>query len=107
MPSLDSTQVILGFVFALAAFFITVHRQRKLTHTETGLFIGAFFGGYNIPVAIYLCCYYFMDDPALAQTKLAIVAKYIPAAGLALLFAAVVSLWSIIKLAWTKPEEQT
>src|SRR5215203_3879659 len=103
MPSLEGSQVLLGFVCAVAAAIISVHRQKRFSHSDTGLCLGAFTAGFNIPVAIFLCCYFFMDDPPLAQTKLHVVSRYIPLAGLSLLLAASVGLSTVLQAAWKKP----
>lgn len=103
MPSLEGTQVILGFTCAVTAALFSITRQRKFTHSETGLCLGAFTAGFNIPIAVFLCLYFFMDDPPLAQTKLHVVSKYIPLAGLSLLLAASVGLASVLNAAWKKP----
>jgi phosphatidylserine synthase len=103
MISLEGSQVILGFICAAVAALFSITRQRRFTHSDTGLCLGAFTAGFNIPVAIFLCCYFFMDDPPLTQTKLHVVSKYIPLAGLSLLLAASVGLSTVLQAAWKKP----
>jgi hypothetical protein len=103
MPSLEGSQVLLGFACAAVAALFSITRQRRFTHSDTGLCLGAFTAGFNIPIALFLCCYFFMDDPPLAQTKLHVVSKYIPLAGLSLLLAAGVGLSTVLQAAWKKP----
>jgi len=104
MISLEGSQVILGFVCAATAAGISVKRQRRFTHADTGVCLGAFLAGFNIPVALFLCYYIFIDDPPLIQTKLHVVSKYIPLAGLSLLLAAGVGLNTILQAAYKKAD---
>jgi hypothetical protein len=69
-----------------------------------GSFVGAFFSGSNLPPAAYLCGYVFINDPMLAQTKMAGYEKYIAVAGLVLFLASFVGVWKICKTAWDYTE---
>jgi hypothetical protein len=99
--TLGGAQIILGLTCAGVTFGISL-RQGKFNYEDFGHCTGAFTAGFNIPIAVFLCSYYFIDDPPLAQTKLHDVAKYISLAGLSLFFLATISLIAVIQNAWKK-----
>jgi hypothetical protein len=108
MPHLDVTQasVSIGILCTAAVALITIARQRRFEPTDLGSFIGVFFSGMNIPPALFLCFYVFMNDTAINTTLLKGYEKYISVAGLVLFLASTIGVWTFCKTAWKKSEPQ-
>ena len=104
MPQLDVTQssVAVGIICTIVVLALTIARQRRLDLADLGTFVGAFFSGINIPPAVFLCAYVFMTDEHLNNTLLREHKKYISVAGLVLLLASIIGVWTFCKTAWTK-----
>jgi hypothetical protein len=83
---------------------LTVKYQKRFDGADLAAFLGAFFSGTNIPAAIFLTLYSFMEDPLLQQTKLKDYQKYITMAGLALLLTSILAIWKLCKTATEIPE---
>ncbi len=109
MPNIDVTKasVVAGVVCTAIILIITIFRQRRFDVSDLGNFVGAFFSGTNLPPALFLCFYVFLDDPTLSTTKLRGYEKYISLAGLVLFLASLTGVWKFCKTAWEQemPEE--
>ncbi len=107
MAQLDVTQfsVAVGILCTVLVLIVTVARQKRLDLSDLGTFVGTFFSGLNIPPALFLCAYVFMTDPQLNNTLLREHKKYISVAGLVLLLASVIGVWTYFKTAWEKSQE--
>jgi hypothetical protein len=92
--------VLFGFVSCISVVILTIIRQRRFEVADVGSFLAAFFGGANIPVALFLCAYAFYPDPAEVHTKLHGMEKYISFAGLALLLVSFTAIWSLCNRAY-------
>ena len=104
MPHLDVTKasVAIGIVCTVAVLLMTVLRQKRFDVSDLGSFVGAFYSGINIPPALFLCVYVFMNDPELSKTMLRGYERYISLAGLVLFLASLISVWNFCQTAWKK-----
>lgn len=107
MPTIGVTQtsVALGIVCTVTVLVITVVRQRRLDLSDLGNFVGVFFSGINIPPALFLCGYVFMEDPQLNDTLLKGYERFISLGGLVLFLASFIGVWTFCKTAWKKAEQ--
>jgi hypothetical protein len=107
MPHLNVAQfsVAIGIVCTVSVTLITIFRQKRFQLGDLGTFIGAFFSGINIPPALFLCFYVFLNDPKLDETALKGYERYISGAGLMLFLASVIGVWTFCQLAWNKPTD--
>ena len=104
MTHFDVTQasVAIGILCTAAVLIITILRQKRFDVKDLGSFVGAFFSGMNVPPALFLCVYVFLNDPAIANTLLKGYERYISVAGVVLVLASMIGVWTSCKAAWQK-----
>lgn len=97
---LTKFRVIFGFIAGLLVIIITLHRQRRLEAKDFHPFAATFFGGTNIPIAIFLCYYGLDPDPPSVATKLRGYEYYISFTGFFFLLLNVYGIWLYCKSAY-------
>lgn len=101
----SKASILTGTVLTIAIILVTVKFQKRFDGTDLATFLGVFFSGSNLPPAIFLFLYAFMDDSAALQTSvLKGYEKYISMAGIALFLISILGIWKFFKTA-TQPIE--
>lgn len=95
----DKSVPCVGFLCVIIVASTTIWKQRKLESAHVGSFVAAYLAGCNIPAAVFLCSYAVWPDPVEIGTKLHGWEKYVSMAGVALLFSAIIGVWTLLKKA--------
>ncbi len=102
MPDFSELTMGFGIICAVALFLVTIIRQKRFDYGDIGSVMAAFLSGCNILPALYICYFGLASHlnttlpPALKGYE-----KFIALAGLCSFSVSLVSLWTLLKKAYT------